>query len=38
MTPILGNYFLTEKEMDFAREFNTVIIADMALPEKNIAS
>jgi hypothetical protein len=36
MTPILGNYFLTEDEMDFAREFDTVIIADLALPEKNI--
>lgn len=36
MTPILGNYILTDNEMDFAREFNKVIIADMALPEKNI--
>lgn len=36
MTPILGNYYLTDQELHYARAFDTVIIADMALPEKNI--
>lgn len=36
ITPIIGNYFLTEREMGFASGFDSIIIADMALPEKNI--
>jgi single-stranded DNA-specific DHH superfamily exonuclease len=34
--PALGNYYLTEKELDEYSNFDFVIIADMNLPEDNI--
>jgi len=35
-TPVLGNYFLTEEELDSYSSYEYVIIVDMALPEENI--
>jgi single-stranded DNA-specific DHH superfamily exonuclease len=35
-TPVLGQYFLTEKEMESFASFDFIIIVDMALPEDNI--
>ena len=35
-TPELGNYFLTEKELDDYSNYDFVIVTDMALPENNI--
>jgi single-stranded DNA-specific DHH superfamily exonuclease len=35
-TPVLGQYFLTEKEMESFTSFDFIIIVDMALPEDNI--
>ncbi len=35
-TPILGNYFLTEKELDEYSKYDFIIIVDMALPKENI--
>jgi len=35
-TPELGNYFLTNKELDNYSKYDFVIVADMALPEDNI--
>jgi len=35
-TPILGNYFLTDKELDEYKKYDFVIVADMSLPEENI--
>ena len=35
-TPILGNYFLTEDELNEYQKFDYVIIADMSLPKENI--
>jgi len=35
-TPQLGNYFLTEKELDQYSKYDFVIVADMSLPEDNI--
>jgi len=35
-TPILGNYFLTEKELREYAKNDFIIIADMSLPENNI--
>lgn len=35
-TPILGNYFLTEKELEECKAFDFVIITDMNLPKENI--
>lgn len=35
-TPQLGNYFLTEEELDEYSKFDFVIIVDMNLPEENI--
>ena len=35
-TPVLGQYFLTENEMDSFVSFDFIIIVDMALPEENI--
>jgi hypothetical protein len=35
-TPILGNYFLTEKELADCKGFDFIIIVDMNLPEQNI--
>ena len=35
-TPELGNYFLTEKELNEHSDYDFVIVADMALPEDNI--
>jgi single-stranded DNA-specific DHH superfamily exonuclease len=35
-TPELGNYFLTEKELENYSKFNYVIVTDMSLPEDNI--
>jgi len=35
-TPILGNYFLTKKELEKYSNYDFVIIADMALPKENI--
>ena len=37
-TPTLGNYFLTEEELDEYSKYDYVIVADMSLPEKNILS
>lgn len=35
-TPQLGNYFLTEEELEEYSKFDFIIVADMSLPEKNI--
>lgn len=35
-TPGLGNYFLTEEELDDYLKYDFVIIVDMSLPESNI--
>lgn len=35
-TPILGNYFLTNKELQNYTNYDFIIIADMALPEDNV--
>lgn len=35
-TPILGNYFLTEEELNECTGFDFIIIVDMNLPEQNI--
>ena len=35
-TPTLGNYYLTEKELEKYSKYDFVIIVDMSLPEKNI--
>ncbi len=35
-TPTLGNYFLTNKEIQGITGFDFIIIADMSLPEENI--
>ena len=35
-TPELGNYFLTEQELNLYSSYEFIIIADMALPEDNI--
>ena len=35
-TPILGNYFLTEEELNEYSKYDYVIVADMSLPKENI--
>ena len=35
-TPILGNYYLTQKEMEEYDTFDYIIIADMSLPKQDI--
>ena len=35
-TPTLGNYFLTNKELQKYTNYDFIIIADMALPEDNV--
>jgi len=35
-TPVLGNYFLTEKELEDHSKYDFIIVADMSLPEDNI--
>jgi single-stranded DNA-specific DHH superfamily exonuclease len=35
-TPELGNYYLTEKELEEYSKFDFIIVADMSLPENNI--
>jgi len=35
-TPQLGNYYLTEDELDVYRRYDYIIVVDMALPEENI--
>lgn len=35
-TPTLGNYFLTEKELNECTGFDFIIVVDMSLPEQNI--
>ena len=35
-TPILGNYYLTEEELQEYSKYDFVIIADISLPEDNI--
>jgi single-stranded DNA-specific DHH superfamily exonuclease len=35
-TPELGNYYLTEKELEEYSKYDFVIVADMSLPENNI--
>ena len=36
VTPILGNYFLTEEELEKYQNYDFVIIVDMNLPKENI--
>jgi single-stranded DNA-specific DHH superfamily exonuclease len=36
ITPTLGNYFLTEQELEEYSNYDFIIIADMSLPEQNI--
>jgi len=36
VTPILGNYFLTDEELKSYSKYDFVIIADMSLPEDNV--
>jgi len=35
-TPTLGNYYLTETELDMYSKYDFVIIVDMSLPEENV--
>lgn len=35
-TPTLGNYFLTETELEMYSKYDFVIIVDMSLPEENV--
>ncbi len=35
-TPELGNYYLTEKELENYSQYDFIIIVDMSLPEENI--
>ncbi len=35
-TPIIGNYFLTEPELESYAAYDFIIIADMSFPEPNI--
>lgn len=35
-TPLLGNYFLTQSELDRYSQYDFIIIADMSLPQENI--
>ncbi|MDH7517872.1 MAG: DHH family phosphoesterase [Candidatus Thermoplasmatota archaeon] len=35
-TPILGNYFLTDKELKNYSKYDFIIVVDMSLPEDNI--
>jgi single-stranded DNA-specific DHH superfamily exonuclease len=35
-TPILGNYFLTDKELKDYSKYDFIIVVDMSLPEDNI--
>lgn len=35
-TPTLGNYFLTDKEIEECNGYDFIIIVDMSLPEENI--
>ena len=35
-TPVLGNYFLTEEELNTYSSYEYVIVVDMALPEEHI--
>jgi single-stranded DNA-specific DHH superfamily exonuclease len=35
-TPVLGNYFLTEEELEDYSKYDFVIVADMSFPEDNI--
>ena len=35
-TPILGNYYLTQKEIEEFKKFDFIIIADMSFPKKDI--
>lgn len=35
-TPVIGNYFLTKKELKDYSKYDFVIVADMSLPEDNI--
>jgi single-stranded DNA-specific DHH superfamily exonuclease len=37
-TPDLGAFYLTDEQIDYLKEYDRVIITDMALPEKNIHS
>ena len=36
ITPTLGNYFLTDEELEECKGFDFVIVVDMSLPEQNI--
>ncbi len=36
VTPVLGNYYLTEEELEKYTKYDFVIVADMNLPEDNI--
>ena len=36
VTPVLGNYFLTEEELEKYQKYDFVIIVDMNLPKENI--
>ena len=36
VTPVLGNYFLTEEELEKYQNYDFVIIVDMNLPKENI--
>jgi len=36
-TPKISNYFLTKDEIDKCKDYDFVIVADMALPEENIS-
>lgn len=35
-TPILGNYYLTDEEIEQYKQYDYIIIVDMSLPEENI--
>ena len=35
-TPIIGNYYLTEEELEEYSKYDFIIIADMSLPEENV--
>jgi len=36
-TPTIGAFYLSPKQIEWARQFSAIVVADMALPEENIA-
>lgn len=36
-TPTIGAFYLSSQQINWAKQFSTIVVADMALPEENIA-